>query len=117
MPGLATLINFCITDTLYYKGSVRLWYPVMALWLASNYHGVKQNGIKVAYPFLTWQDPTESGCVILGFTVMVAGLVLTLAIISEGIKGRALPTIEEARGHQFSKQRVALQRGKREKIE
>ena len=57
MPGIASLINLLITDALYYKRLMKLWYIVLELFLINNYLSVKSNGVKVAYDFLTWEDP------------------------------------------------------------
>ena len=97
MPGIASLINFLITDALYYKGLMKPWYLILEIFLINNYLSVKNNGVKVAYPFLTWEDNYNSAMVVAGFHVMVFVLVMTLSGVFELIKGRTLPTIEEAR--------------------
>ena len=71
MPGLATLINFCLTDLLYYRRLVTLYYTVLVVFLVSNYRGVKSSGVEEAYPFLKWQDPTETALFIGGIMILI----------------------------------------------
>ena len=77
LPGLATLINFCLTDVLYYRKQFKLWYVFLFIFCVTNYHGVKKSGVEEAYSFLTWQDPTETAIVIGGFVVLIAIIVIT----------------------------------------
>ena len=121
MPGIASLINLLITDALYYKGLMKLWYIILELFLISNYSSVKTQGVKVAYPFLTWEDPIESAKVVVAFHVMIAVLVMTLSFGFEIIKGRTLPTVEEARNNKYKKlnlmRKLKAKQDAREKIE
>ena len=69
------------------------------VFLASNYHGVQKAGIEQAYSFLTWQDPVQTAQVVLGFHALIAVIVVFSAFLSEQIKGRILPTVDEAITH------------------
>ena len=96
LPGIATLVNFCLTDLLCYRKQVKLWYVFLFIFCVTNYHGVQKSGVGQAYPFLTWQDPTETALVISGLVILIALIVVVFAKISEMIKGRVLPTVDEA---------------------
>ena len=95
IPAVAALINFIITDVIFYRNHVYLVWTFEILYMTSNLILVRVFGNRPIYWFMTWQDPQQSTIVVLLFLTFGYFLMTSFVQFSEWLRGRNLPRIEQ----------------------